>query len=42
MKQAQNTLAETQSELKTTQEASTQLSSDNEQLREKVVQLLRY
>lgn len=42
MKQTQNTLTETQSDLKTTHEASTQLSSDNEQLREKIVQLLRY
>lgn len=42
MKLTQNTLTETQNELKTTQEASTQLSSDNEQLREKVIQLLRY
>ncbi|XP_050693490.1 FYVE and coiled-coil domain-containing protein 1-like isoform X2 [Eriocheir sinensis] len=40
MKLAQNTLTETQSELKTTQEASTQLADDNEQLREKIIQLL--
>lgn len=42
MKLAQSTLSETQSKLKTTQESSTQLSDDNEQLREKIIQLLRY
>lgn len=41
VKMTQHTLTETQGELKTTHDNSTQLSSDNEQLREKILQLLR-
>ncbi|KAG0715652.1 FYVE and coiled-coil domain-containing protein 1 [Chionoecetes opilio] len=41
VKMTQNILTDTQSEQKTNHEISSQLSSDNEQLREKVLQLLR-